>query len=349
MRKQANNITAFLNFILDNKKIFNIQSFSDLTFSHGTEFLNHLAINKKIAYKSIKLYARTLTKFYEYLANKELLTNVNKYDFNKFKIIDAKNSIKETHTISPFDGVLYPSVSRNEILHDIRPEFITTFLNTAIYETPEIALGVYFQIFGGLRTGEAVNVSRKQITLVGAYGSHGMSIKLQEQFLRKDIKDSSGSSQVKKDRIQVIFKFADYLPKIYERHLLKYPSSIYKDVLFVNKNGKPMTGNNYRYYFEKLKKAFIKNLKAMNDAEITSYAIYIEHKKWSTHIGRGIFSNILASYSNNPVEVAKGRGDDNLGSSLSYVYNSEHMRDKINNELQLMYDKLKSKGYISNE
>ena len=47
--------------------------------------------------------------------------------------------------------------------------------------------------------------------------------------------------------------------------------------------------------------------------------------KWSTHIGRGIFSNVIASVSKNILEIAQARGDSQLDSSLTYLSDSDKM------------------------
>lgn len=98
-----------------------------------------------------------------------------------------------------------------------------------------------------------------------------------------------------------------------------------------------MTAATYRYHFNKLKKKFIDKLKNDSDVRVKNYGIYLENKDWSTHIGRGIFSNLVAEYSENILEIAVSRGDSNLSSSLTYQADTKRMLDKIQNEIELMY------------
>ena len=59
-----------------------------------------------------------------------------------------------------------------------------------------------------------------------------------------------------------------------------------------------MTGASYRYYFTNAKKTFIDYLKQSQDPNDKIASISLSNTDWSTHIGRGIFTNMLA-------EVAK--------------------------------------------
>ena len=47
--------------------------------------------------------------------------------------------------------------------------------------------------------------------------------------------------------------------------------------------------------------------------------LFLTDKKWSTHIGRGIFTNFLLQVGATIPEIAIARGDKNLSSVMSYV------------------------------
>ena len=81
----------------------------------------------------------------------------------------------------------------------------------------------------------------------------------------------------------------------------------------------------YRYYFSKVKNKFIERLKESKHAELRHYAIELGTVRWSTHIGRGTFSNIISNISENILEIAQARGDDCLDSSLVYLTDSDKM------------------------
>ena len=105
---------------------------------------------------------------------------------------------------------------------------------------------------------------------------------------------------------------------LYESHRTSYKRT---DTLaiFIDANGKPMTSKTYARKFQKVKKEFIKRLSESEDISTQSYAIYLSTYKWSTHICRGVFSNLIADNSNNVSEIAAWRGDKSLVSSLTYL------------------------------
>jgi len=60
--------------------------------------------------------------------------------------------------------------------------------------------------------------------------------------------------------------------------------------------------------------------------------------KWSTHIGRGTFTNIIAEDAENPYEIAYLRGDSNIDSSLTYMVSTERIHKKIEDKFSNMHE-----------
>lgn len=197
-------------------------------------------------------------------------------------------------------------------------------------------MGVYYQIFGGLRVGDAVNVSKSSITNIGPFGRHGQILNITQRDFREDLSDSSGSNGTKKERDQAILPYKDMLSFLYQNHLRNFISK-HTDALFVNTRGGAMTGDSYRYYFTKLKSRFIKRLIEKGDIELLTYAEYLKRVEWNTHIGRGIFSNIMAEYVDNALQLASARGDSTLDASLKYIEDTERMMKKMEVELEKMW------------
>ncbi|RUS50876.1 hypothetical protein QI30_18955, partial [Kurthia sp. 3B1D] len=87
----------------------------------------------------------------------------------------------------------------------------------------------------------------------------------------------------------------------------------------------------YSRRFEKVKDAFLESvLKSGNQQDY----LLLTSNTWSTHIGRGIFTNILLDLGLSATQVALARGDRNINSALHYV--DEHtmlstVQDAINN------------------
>ncbi|MGE7272161.1 hypothetical protein ACQKK5_11960 [Brevibacillus panacihumi] len=181
-------------------------------------------------------------------------------------------------------------------------------------------------MFGGLRAGEVANIRVIDITPYGdSHASGGMKVSIVTQDLRKDIGDKSGTSQVKRERKQFVFNIKDVLPLLYKEHMKRYSlsdrsqkSSIY-DPLFINRDGKAMTGKSIRYYSNKIKAEFIRELLASDNPDAVITALNLQSTKWSFHIGRSIFTNLTAKTAKNPYEVALAKGDLSIYSALTYM------------------------------
>ena len=109
--------------------------------------------------------------------------------------------------------------------------------------------------------------------------------------------------------------------------------------LFVNDYGKPMSEETYRNRFNDLKNAFIEYL----DGIKPSVANELREHRWSTHIGRHLFTNyiIKTGLVNDSLGqpqakiVAALRGDTNINSALKYL-NSKAILEAIDKNVKLM-------------
>lgn len=321
MVSNAYHIAAFLNFVFFESDSV-VEDLSELTSQHAVRFLNSLTIkgNQK---STVKKHEKTLVLFFEYLFESNILEIMTAEDLK-----NLPNSLQ---------GVIYKSNALGNKIHDFKAELILPFIEFAYHEKNEIALGVYYQIFGGLRAGEVVNIKKSNIRNVGSYGEFGQVIKIKNTQLRPDLNTTSGKGEVKKDRTQVVFPYKTLLRKLYKEHTDRYSSQSNPDALFVDGNGNPMSGDNYIYHFSRLKEKFINHLLNSTDIRLQTYGQYLKSMKWGTHIGRGIFSNLMAEYTDNVLEIAVARGDSNLSSSLTYIADTERIMNKIQNELELLY------------
>ena len=339
-RVHANNLVHFLNWILLNKRGLKITSFKDISFEMGSKFLNELTLQGKKR-DTVKSMQRTLTYYYYYLTKKELSSL---YDIDDFLQSSNQHNLKNTYIIPPFKGVMFPThVSDKNIAHMIPENYILPFIETAVRIGNPIALGVYMQIFGGIRQGELVNIRHSDINTIGAYGEDGLIIKLRENNLRPDIKDSSGSAGVKVERNQLVFPISNWLYTLYKNHIFNYKCNDNSDALFVNRNGNAMSGRTYRYYFDKVKEGFLQSLKMSDNPVDKLNALKLREYKFSTHLGRGIFSNLLAESAQNPYDIALPRGDKNLSSSMVYLGDTQRMKTNLEKRIGELYD-----GYLPN-
>ena len=333
MRNHAKNIVSFLNYILKNNDKLKIYSLSELDFIHGTEYLNHLTIEgkKRITVKSAE---RSLTEFYLFLSKRKIIN----IDVEKFEMKPHDYYKNTSYYTSPFIGVIMPRQKKTQMLHKIPFIYILRFLEIAVREANPIALGVYMQIFGGIRIGEIVNITRSSIFPLDPYCMEGLMVDLNYQGLRYDLKDSSGANHVKKPREQLVLGFRDWLKTLYTEHTKNY-TSYTTDALFINRDGKAMSGQSYRYHFSKVKQHFINDLLSSSNPTDRTTAMKLISSKWSTHIGRGIFTNLIAENASNLQEIVLMRGDSNYESSLTYLANTERMKKKLEDYLDGLYGK----------
>ncbi|MED4354305.1 hypothetical protein P9265_18595 [Schinkia azotoformans] len=328
-RKQVLNLSSFLNYLLENKNRLKINSIRDLKIVHGEMYLNTLT-EKGDKRETVKDKERTLTQFYSYLSKKVLLPNVDPFVFESYTNTDGKEIL-----ISPFKEVIFPSQAPKDIEHTFPIEHLPLLFEVACIVAKPIVLGLYLQIFGGIRVGEVVNIKRRSI----AHSINGQSvvINLKENMLRTDLKDTNGSNYVKKNRKQHIFILENWFHQLYNDHLKLYKCIDGTDALLVNREGKALSAKSYRQYFDKMKKYFIYCLKNSNNLNDKLLAHHLNMSKWSTHIGRGIFSNMLAEYAKNPYEIAVPRGDSSLLSSLRYLKGTTRFRVKLEERLNHMH------------
>ncbi len=319
---KASVIVKFLNYILiDNSRRFKLKDFNEILFEHGCEFINSLP---DVSDDTVDRYARYLTDFYYYLATYGLLKYITVDDFT-FTKVNTPNGSREVIEV-PFYDLDYGRKDDGTLIHKIPSPLIIPFLDTAIMHAPEIALGICFQLFGGLRVGEVVNLKKSSVKVKGNLGEFGFILNLRNKNMRDDLKHPVAGGSVKKTRRQAVFPFGGAMTqKIYKMHMKQINPQNKQNALFVNKDGNPMADFTYRYYFSKVKNKFIERLKESKHAELRHYAIELGTVRWSTHIGRGTFSNIISNISENILEIAQARGDDCLDSSLVYLTDSDKM------------------------
>jgi integrase len=331
-RKHATSIVKFLNYLLQNKK-HTIKSLADLDIATGNAYLNSLT-NDYRKRETIIDAGRTLTSFYVWLSQNDCLPNVST---NFIESKRKKNPYSgRTYYESLFNPIL-PQRTRSNRKHLLPVKYIPLLLEISILFAHPIALGIYLQIFGGLRAGEVVNLKRTQFRK--KLNSADFLLNIKEQQFRTDIKDSSGSNYVKKIRKQQILQIKDWGNILFKDHVEFYKD---KDVngtgaLFINRDGKPMTGKSYSQYFYKVKDKFIKFLMDYGSIEDKVIATDLRLADWGTHIGRGTFTNLIAEEIENPAELMFLRGDSDLLSSLPYLAKTERIRKKVEERVNHMH------------
>lgn len=326
-RLQGIHLAQFLNYILINeRKVYKLKSLADLKAIHGTDFLNFL-LARGNTNNSVRNVERTLRNFYTFLFEKGCLaTSID----NNFSPMYSRERA-------------YLGYDKAAIEHTLPPRFIFMFLRTAITTSPSIAFAIYLSIFGGLRAGELVNILLSDLTPYGdQLGTGGLLVSLTTRNLRQDIKDTSGTSRVKRERRQFVYSVKGVLPILYQDHLKELEKKLGKKLdsntpLFINRNGQALTGKSLRDAFNNVKEKFLSELVCSNNPDDVITAINLKSSKWSFHIGRGTFTNLIAKKAKNPYDIALPRGDKSIISSLTYMSDSEEMKKKIEELINEIY------------
>ena len=352
-KRAADVIVQFLNWlIIDNYEVYKINSLKELTLSHGIDFLTHIKTTTYTKKKGEKGRYRSrgtlehadlyLKYFFKFLKDKKIIQGrlaviIDENTYNN------KNSRETIGSLFIGNGFSLPAknVTRYELRLEHFPHnrLITLLLEVADLVAPEIAFGIYLQIFGGLRRGEVVNVLRSDLREIGPNGEFGLSVRIgYKPHLWERLNDISSCS-VKRDTkifpiqpIQVIPGTSTTLLKNLKKRLGNLQKINKHNALFIDNDGNPMSGDTYDSRFNKVKKEFLNTVKN----HMPAYYSLLSSNSWGTHIGRRIYTNTMAKVVKSPAELALLRGDKNLETALVYM-SKEAILVEIQDGLQEMY------------
>ena len=331
-RNACKHLSFFLNFVSKYSHELDLDNFWDVSFSDVEIYLSQ-KIEDGCRRETIIQYRNTITNFLYYLAEKKLLNNISITDFSVERGPDGKMVVKAPLLMR------LPKKMPIEKIHKIRTEFIPFFIHLAILYVPHIALGVYFVFYGGLRVGEVVNLTKVNMELIGPDGVDGFIL-----YIEKNHFDGLSPGDAKKGRDQIVLPGGETIGRLYKLHLDKYAGDKRSNILFRDRNGNAMSDSTFRYHFNKLKKIFIQSLKDSGQIDIIMYAHFLESKAWSTHIGRGTYSNLLEEGGATLPQLAVMRGDSSYESSLAYLSDPSKIKKQCTELLEMAMINYLEKG-----
>ncbi|MCZ8535001.1 site-specific integrase [Psychrobacillus psychrodurans] len=323
-------VCRFLNYILksiDKKdKLFmqlSIIGLKNLNLYHGSNYISHLSRNG-LSRNTIKLYEGALTNFFVFLSENNYINEKIEVEYNYYK---DKRTVKSLFEKS-YLQTQYPSSRKSNTILKLkdfgknRYELMVLFIQLARSVSPDIAYGICLQFYGGLRRGEVVNVTRLDLEVIPKE-SMIVHIKDNRNILFSDLKDTSNEFPKRTNYLpprlckQIIMDIP-IVWEVYFEHInyLQTVKAKNKKAMFLNKDGNAMSGKIYDRRFNKVKKRFLEEL--LKQGRYADYTLLSE-SYWSTHIGRGIYSNILFDMNLTPTQIAIARGDTNINSSMEYV------------------------------
>lgn len=330
-------IKKFLNFVLarireDDKDFISLREsgLKGIGKIHASRYISYQTDRVRmgeIKGRYVYRMEQYLIEFYEWLRDQNIMTE----EFNVIEkpITNSKRNRASTKKISPFKSIeletKYPN-TRDDLEPDklvdfgeSRADLVVRFLRVAQRIAPDIAFGIALQFFAGLRRGEVVNLTRGSIE---TQGYEGLIINVRDN--RDKLfpnKKNTVSEQVKNPRNQAVL-MSDLLVELQNFHLimirrLEEQGKLKNHyALFVNQQGKPVSGRAYWDKFNKVKSVFLKEISERGNVD--EY-MFLVSKPWSTHIGRGVFTNFCLQVGMSVIELALARGDKDINSAMEYV------------------------------
>ncbi|PYF03974.1 site-specific integrase [Ureibacillus chungkukjangi] len=320
----ARTITRFLNFHFEkNKDELQIKGLSALSLQDAADYLSHRSLlqkNSELSMETVLQDLLYLNKFYKWLITSNLivdngLESPDEQEIRKLrKVIEANGDLFKEIDLE----IEFPSRNKSlRHLHDFgdkRVELMTRFIIVAIEVDPFIALGIVLQFFGGLRRSEVINMTTNSFKQI----NRNLVAKIRDnQSLLFPHATNTTDVQVKKPRDQVIWN-TRIVEVLYQRHQeLRSRYNLKHEALFFSPyNKQPLRGKSYTDRFNNVKEVFLKQI--LEEGLVDEY-LMLTNNKWSTHIGRGLFTNLLVSYKLSPTQIQLARGDNQVNSSQTYV------------------------------
>lgn len=335
----ASKIVYFLNFVTQRARqgdqdfeSYREKGVFGLTRLHGAKFITFLTLEKESAKETVQAYEWALNRFYHYLIKMGWIEE--KFEF---RYIDGKKESWPSIFKNPKLHAQYPSSqtqrrkkAKKKDFGEDRYTFIFRFLEIARKVAPRAAFAFCLMFFGGLRKGEVVNITMKDIK---AIKGESLSVQIRDNR-RKLFGEQLHSFQTEfpkrlnylgTDLANQTILDNDLLWEIYEEHELmiksldKQGKIRNKHAYFINAEGNAMSGQSLDDEFRKVKQVFLNgdndHVGLVGHPDYDAYTL----SRWGCHICRGVFTNILIDMGLSITQIAIARGDTSIESVMDYV------------------------------
>jgi hypothetical protein len=328
---QLDSIVPFLNYSRNMLRQNGKSSIGELKLTDVTQYINYSINHLQWSEGTTKKVVRDLTNFLYYLSQHDYLPNIPKSSFRRVKKVKGVG----TYVKSPIKGIMMKHThdKPRRRINELPSQYLMLLLEVALNTKPRIALGIYLQLFGGLRTGSVVNTTRLQVKRRISSGDYRFAYS--DKKVRTDIRDLASSGTKFNDEAMVD-NINGLLDSLVDYHMSLFKPSDGSNALFVNARGKQMTSSNYADSFRSVRDAFIAAL-SEGDNEDRLNADYLRTVSFTPHSLRGIFSNLIADTTDNIAVLAYRRRDKNFESSLPYLTRTNKMRDELTKRMEEMH------------
>ncbi len=344
-------ICSMLNYILvDHGAEYGIRHVFDITKEMLAEYFDAYAMEKKKdgsyrSQKSVEYCITYVTEFMSRLAWKfGGYMKVSKEDLyvEKSRMTSKGTLIKKNVPAFQATGV----AEREGIFREIPTKAMEVLIPLAFRYTRDIAFGICLQAFAGLRAGEVCNV-RQESSPFGAgirFTEVSGKVRKAEIDLRQELllrSDGIKTGSIKKERLQCVYPaFLGVFMKAYELHKEYLQTLNFEEQyapMFVNRNGKAMTYENYRERFRELIDKYLRPvLVKSDDPELRIYGQLLYENSLGTHAMRHWYTVQLVLRGEDIANIQYWRGDSSPESAFTYLQN----KGDLNRELKETNDRL---------
>lgn len=328
-------ICRFLNYILERVSNEDLNfitlkegGLKELKYIHGSKYITFLTKSGKTR-NTVQYSENYLKVFYQYLFEKEIISP--EFEMRTF-LDNNKNLVIQSPFRHSAFSTRFPSnkmkshnlMSKLKDFGDNRYSLVNEFILKAKEIAPEIAFGIALQFYGGIRRGEAVNLIKDNLKAKYRESLY-VEIRDNRNILFGHLKDTTKENPkrlnyLKVNMAQQTILDNDLLWDLYDFHMkqwYKYQEKAQTQALFINNDGNAISGSSWDKKFNKIKKVFLKELKStpgrFDDWQLLS------NNYWSSHIGRGNFTNFLLDMGLSITQVAIARGDTSTDTVIKYV------------------------------
>lgn len=229
----------------------------------------------------------------------------------------------------------------DKLLRDMPLAAAARLVQLATIHDPMIAFGIVLQLSAGLRPSCVTNMRREDSPVSTAPGISmsyigsavsGIKLDLTHEYVLRS--DGVSVGRIKREREVVVYKeFIGEVVTAYRYHLQlldNIPCEEQYKPMFVGRNGKAMTYNNYAKRVKRLVYTYLKpELYNSEDPMLSAFAHALDSRRWAPHALRHCFTVRLVLEGLDVAQIQMYRGDTSPESAITYVKSKGELERQV--------------------
>lgn len=242
----------------------------------------------------------------------------------------------------------------DKLLRDMPLAAAARLVQLATIHDPMIAFGIVLQLSAGLRPSCVTNMRREDSPVSTAPGISmsyigsavsGIKLDLTHEYVLRS--DGVSVGRIKREREVVVYKeFIGEVVTAYRYHLQlldNIPCEEQYKPMFVGRNGKAMTYNNYAKRVKRLVYTYLKpELYNSEDPMLSAFAHALDSRRWAPHTLRHCFTVRLVLEGLDVAQVQLYRGDSSPESAIAYVKSKGELKRQVRSAHQKAIEEMAS-------